>query len=159
MSRVWNSIEILRNASHVLMWASALLAVAAALAAGVRYYVDRRVGELSAQTAELKSKHRHLTTEQRAKLIGLLKQAPAGKALLTCPINDSEACDFVGEIGNALSEAGWTADRDIPRFFSVTPIGIELSVRRNDVANPPAEALDGALETIGFKIAKRTLYP
>ena len=41
----------------------------------------------------------------------------------------------------------------------MTPIGIELSVRRNDVANPPVEALDDELEAIGFKILKRALYP
>jgi hypothetical protein len=46
--KMWNSIETLRGVSHGLMWASATLAIAAALATGLKFYVDRRVGELSA---------------------------------------------------------------------------------------------------------------
>lgn len=45
----WNSIDSLRHLSLVLMWAAALLAVAAAGATWLRYHVDRRVSELSSQ--------------------------------------------------------------------------------------------------------------
>jgi hypothetical protein len=57
---MWNSIDSLRALSHALMWASAILAVLVALATGVRYYVDRRAGELSsqAQRAEVEIKER-----------------------------------------------------------------------------------------------------
>lgn len=46
---MWDNSATLRGLSHGLMWASAILAVMAALATGLRYYVDRRLGELSAE--------------------------------------------------------------------------------------------------------------
>ena len=49
MSAWWNSIDSLRHLSLALMWAAALLAVAAAGATWLRYYVDRRVSELSSE--------------------------------------------------------------------------------------------------------------
>jgi len=51
---LWNSIESLRSLSAGLMWAAALLAVAAAGTTWFRYYVDQRVGELSAQAQGLR---------------------------------------------------------------------------------------------------------
>ncbi len=50
---IWNSIDSLRHLSLVLMWAAALLAVAAAGVTWLRYYVDRRVSELSSQAQRL----------------------------------------------------------------------------------------------------------
>ena len=103
--------------------------------------------------------HRHLTPKQRAQLVELLKTKPKGTVLLTCPMNNTETADYMAEIGDTLKEAGWGVARDIPRIFPTTPIGIELSVARNDVPNPAVEAFDDALETIGMVIAKRSLMP
>jgi hypothetical protein len=44
---MWNTVETLRSISHTLMWAAVTFAILAAMATGVRYYVDRRAGELS----------------------------------------------------------------------------------------------------------------
>ena len=46
---MWNSIDNLKSASHALMWATAIFAILAASATGIRYYVDRRASELSSQ--------------------------------------------------------------------------------------------------------------
>ena len=46
---MWNSIDNLKVISHYLMWASAILAILAAVATGIRYYVDHRASELSSQ--------------------------------------------------------------------------------------------------------------
>lgn len=45
----WNNIESLRQLSLALMWAAAIFAVLAAGTTWLRYYVDRRASELSAQ--------------------------------------------------------------------------------------------------------------
>lgn len=45
----WNNIESLRQLSLALMWAAAVFAVLAAGTTWLRYYVDRRASELSAQ--------------------------------------------------------------------------------------------------------------
>ena len=49
----WDNIQVLRSLSHSLMWGTAILAILAAGATGLRYYIDRRISELSAaaQTA------------------------------------------------------------------------------------------------------------
>lgn len=44
---MWSDMESLRSLSHGLMWATALCGVLAAMATGIRYYVDRRVSELA----------------------------------------------------------------------------------------------------------------
>ena len=48
---MWTSIATLKSISHALMWASAIFAILAASATGLRYYIDRRAGELGAQEA------------------------------------------------------------------------------------------------------------
>jgi hypothetical protein len=114
--------------------------------------------ELALLELKQQSEHRHLTTESRGKLIRLLQSASKGVALLTCPLNNSEACDFMNEIGAALVEAGWKTARDIPRIFPTTPRGIELSIRRKDIPNRPVEALDDAFEEIGLTISNRAVF-
>ena len=43
----WGSIQSLRSFSHGLMWTAVIFAVLSAGATWLRYYIDRRVGELS----------------------------------------------------------------------------------------------------------------
>lgn len=74
--KMWDNSEALRGLSHGLMWASATLAVLAAVATGVRYYVDRRVGELSAAARLVEQKSRDLAEAGReAKLQEELRAA------------------------------------------------------------------------------------
>jgi hypothetical protein len=51
---LWNSIDSLRQTSLVLMWVAGLLAVGAAGATLLRYYVDRRISELTSQAQQAK---------------------------------------------------------------------------------------------------------
>lgn len=57
---MWNSIDSLKSLSHSLMWATAIFAILAAVATGIRYYVDRRASMLSSEAqradAEIKEK-------------------------------------------------------------------------------------------------------
>jgi hypothetical protein len=45
----WDNIQTLRSLSHCFLWAALILTpIIAAGAIGTRYYIDRRIGELSA---------------------------------------------------------------------------------------------------------------
>lgn len=74
---MWNSIDNLRALSHGLMWASVIFAIFAALATGVRFYVDSRAEELSSQaqraSAEIKEQ------SQRELEAALTKQVEVAK--------------------------------------------------------------------------------
>ncbi|HKB56087.1 MAG TPA: hypothetical protein VKC51_00725, partial [Lacunisphaera sp.] len=102
---------------------------------------------------------RHLTSNQRQRLVELLKTGPKGTALLTCPMNNSEASDFLTEIGAALKEADWKVAPDIPRIFETTPVGLEFSIPRNDTSQPAVESLDAAFEAVGLTISNRGVLP
>jgi hypothetical protein len=44
---LWDNIDSLRKLSHILMWTAGLFAIFAAFSTVGRYYIDRRVGQLS----------------------------------------------------------------------------------------------------------------
>ena len=103
-------------------------------------------------------KPRHLTALQRAGLVTMLKNGPSGKVLLTCPLNDVEACEFLNEIGTAIADSGWKTERDMPRIFESRAPGIELSSRTR-VPNAALQSLDNALGAIGLIIDNRGFAP
>jgi hypothetical protein len=72
----WHNVDSLRALSHVLMWATGIFGVLAALATGARYYVDRRVGQVSAlaQRAEVE-KRDQAQAAREAELRGQLAAA------------------------------------------------------------------------------------
>jgi hypothetical protein len=73
---MWDNSDTLRGLSHTLMWASAILAIMAAVATGVRYYVDRRIGELSAQARAVEERIRdQAQSESEAELRSELQVA------------------------------------------------------------------------------------
>ena len=74
---MWNSIDNLRALSHGLMWASAILAIFAAIATGVRFYVDRRAGELSSQAQRVSTEIKEQSQSEREAV--LTKQLEAAK--------------------------------------------------------------------------------
>lgn len=52
---MWSDIDSLKSLSHGLMWATAIFAVLAAGTTGIRYYVDRRVSELTTVARNVES--------------------------------------------------------------------------------------------------------
>jgi hypothetical protein len=62
---MWGNIELLRSISHVLMWVSIASAVLAAVATGLRYYVDRRVSELSSQAEAARTEQKERESGER----------------------------------------------------------------------------------------------
>ena len=62
---MWNSIEALRTLSHALIWAAGLLAILAAMATGLRYYVDRRVSDLATAARVMEEQQRDTRQAER----------------------------------------------------------------------------------------------
>jgi hypothetical protein len=62
---MWNSIEVLRTLSHALIWAAGLLAILAAMATGLRYYVDRRVSDLASAARVMEEQQRDTRQAER----------------------------------------------------------------------------------------------
>ena len=62
---MWNSIESLRSLSHSLMWAAVFFGIFAALTTGIRYYVDRRAGELSSHAQKVDADQKEQSQRER----------------------------------------------------------------------------------------------
>jgi type II secretory pathway pseudopilin PulG len=54
MMSFWSNADVLRQLSHGLMWCALIFAVLAAGATGLRFYVDRRAGELSSASQQVR---------------------------------------------------------------------------------------------------------
>jgi hypothetical protein len=97
-------------------------------------------------------KDRHLTTEQRARLVELLKANPKGKINVSCVGGSSpEPCIFASEIVDTLKLGGWDVEFS-PCFISVggIPVGLIIQVRSAEKAPIRAVVLQKALGEIGF---------
>jgi flagellar biosynthesis component FlhA len=62
---IWNSIDSLKSLSHSLMWATVTFAILAALATGIRFYVDRRAGELSSEAKRTEAENKEKLQRER----------------------------------------------------------------------------------------------
>jgi hypothetical protein len=181
------SVEQLNRILNYSRWALGLFAVITALAGIFNQWIIVRIAErqqidksaakkeADEKEASLQSEltilqaartkvsrqleHRHLTNEQRSQLIASLVSKPKGTVLLTCPINNPEAADFMNEIGSAVQAAGWQIARDIPRIFDHTPKGIELNIPTKDASNVAALSLDSALDAVGIVVSNRAVMP
>jgi F0F1-type ATP synthase membrane subunit b/b' len=95
---------------------------------------------------------RTLTSQQRDGLLEILKNGPKGKVELQVPINDFEADGFALILAEVLKEAGWQVGKDII-FVAINFKSEGLLVQARREVNLPAEALQKALESIGFPTA------
>ncbi len=96
-------------------------------------------------------KDRHLTTEQRARLLELLKANPKGAINVSCIAGSSaEPCNFADEIVAVLTEAGWQVDFTGRGMIMVggTPVGVFIQVHNAAKAPIRAEVLQKALGAI-----------
>jgi len=72
---MWSSIESLRSLSHSLMWSAVIFAILAALSTGIRYYVDRRTGELSSHAQKAVAEQREQFQREREEALKLQLEA------------------------------------------------------------------------------------
>ena len=77
---MWNSIDNLKSLSHGLMWATAILAILAAVVTGVRYYVDSRVNVLSSLAQKVETEIKEKSQSEREASLKLQVEAEAAKA-------------------------------------------------------------------------------
>jgi hypothetical protein len=167
---VWDSIQSLRSLSHGLMWATALLAMAAAGATWFRYYVDRRIGELSgAQQAKrdeeararqdraeqelaqvrLRASPRHLDREKfRQEVTG----GPVGAIRILASTLDQEAKAYAAEFAEVLREAGWEVDFPERQIPINAPPGLTLVVSATGEPPEPAGFLQQAARRCGLEV-------
>jgi hypothetical protein len=168
---MWNSVESLRSLSNLLMWAALVFAILAAMATGVRYYVDSRAGDLSTRAqlereATLKSqveaaqrqqkeareklskleknaKGRHLTSKQSDALTTIARQVCHSLSAIkvTAANSNLEAQVYGAEIVKALNAGGCHADLALPTP-GLTPDVVGVHIGVRDPKNLPLEAIE-----------------
>jgi len=167
---MWNSVEILRSLSNLLMWAAAIFGILAAVATGARYYVDRRANELSSdaqrvreaalrsqvETAQREQQEaseklakieqnvqgRHLTSEQSTALTAMARQAyhSLPTVNVTAANSNHEAQVYGTEFVKALKAGGCAADLSLP-IPGLTPDIIGIHIGVRDLKNVPLGAI------------------
>src|SRR5437868_4440043 len=88
-------------------------------------------------------KPRHLTGEQRATLLELLKKIPKGKVKIYAFIGDNEAIDFSAELLEVLTEAGWPVEH-AGQHVALFTRGLGILVHDRETAPPYAVFLQNA---------------
>lgn len=168
---MWNSIDNLKSASHALMWATAIFAILAASATGIRYYVDRRASELSSQVrreheVELKMqvdvaqreqqeardklskieqtvKGRHLSSEQMAVLTVIARKSCHLLSIVnvTAANSNHEAQVYATDFVKALKAAGCKADLALP-IPGLTPDVMGIHIGVRDTKSISSAAIE-----------------
>lgn len=124
---------MLRFWSKVLLWASVVLPILAAMAVGARYYVELRIGHLAseqtkAEISELQARTsgRRLTEAQRETMSRILEKAAGTSAAVACKLLDGESCEYAEQIAQVLRAARWlvepvnkTSLADLPKVVAV----------------------------------------
>ena len=107
---------------------------------------EQELGALKARIAD-----RHLTSDQRRKLITVLSGEPKGEIEVNCVGPQPEPCAFASEIVDVLKAVGWNVSKFIQGVIPVggTPVG--LAIRVNSKAAPArAAALQKAFAAVGL---------
>lgn len=166
------SLEALRAWSQALLWVTITLPVLAACAAGVRYYVDRRIQEQTseqeqhekavmradlqgAQTRvhelEERARPRELTATQRTAISDSLRNHPPRQVEMTVLVSDSEAENYAVQLEEAFKTGGWQVNMHRGMFMPAFH-GIMVSVPGERIpVEHPAAVLVTALRAAGIE--------
>lgn len=174
---MWSNIEGLRGLSHLLMLIALSAAIVAAIATGARFYVDRRVSELSGQAqreaeqkrrnefeakleqeraarkaAEAKAKQaRGITSEQRIELLACLKaQSKEGGVFVRPAEFDAEATAYGKQVEQLLREAGFEIRKWPEASVSWSIPGAFLIVKDLNHAPRVAVVIQSCFEKVGI---------
>jgi hypothetical protein len=159
----WNNTDSLRQLSLFLTLATVILAVLAAAATGLRYFVDRRVSALSAQATQAKLvqaeqgqkaalskleelahrvQTRHLTSAQIdtiAKAVRTNAHEFSRAIHVTAAISNHEAQTFGHQIVGAFQRGGIVAELSLPIPGLTSDVtGLHVGVKNQ--ADPPKAA-------------------
>ncbi|MFC0152627.1 hypothetical protein ACFFJ4_02910 [Xanthomonas dyei] len=170
------TIESLRRWSQIFLWVSVILPVLGGLAAGARYYVERREKQISSRisTASIQSAQieafaarkelgefkqqaapRRLSDQQRAKIINTI-QLKGLPIVVACRMMDGESCDFASDLVAAFTQAGSvvpdlvkTSLNDLPGYVAVSYTGEGNSAQIESVVDVLiASGIDARLEAV-----------
>jgi len=88
-------------------------------------------------------KDRHLSAENRKKLVALLKAGPTGEITVSCVGGHPEPCTFAAELVDALKAGGWvvTGFNQGVMFVGSSPSGLILQV--HSAEKTPARSVTG----------------
>ena len=170
MAEPSSTIEVLRWWSQLLLWVSVILPLLGGVAAGARYYVERREKALSsgvtvaaiegargealaAQQALERFKQqaapRTISPSQHLTLVTRLAPVRGRPVSIACRMMDGESCDLALRLADSLRAAGLlvpeiikTSLNDFPGRLAVTAHG--------RVDHGEAELLAGALTEAGL---------
>ena len=95
-----------------------------------------------------RQKPRTITPEKRARILEILRNEAKGEIKISFEVNNEEALDFARQIVEVLTFAGWNASIVGSAFEMTTPGPLTIFV--SNAYNPPAAALQRALEEVGF---------
>ena len=176
----WDNVQVLRSLSHTLVWTTVILSILTTGALGLRYYIDRRIGELStaAQTARetqlradidnarqrqdaaeaevaalrIRQQPRELSSQQIQLFRTFLREASGRFLAVESPTGDLEAQRLALQLISHLRSEGWeTGEHSVSMVHYDIPIeGIRISVRDLDSAQPHVSILQRAFEAIGM---------
>jgi len=155
---MWNQIDTLRAVSYGLMWASAILAILAALSTGLRYYIDRRAGELSA----VKAMPRRLAPNQREKLTLMAREVASvvPKIEVTAANSNQEAQAYALDFVKSLQFAGCDSDLSLPIPGLMPDVtGIHIAVRDVHAISPGAAELEKLLSALQVQFHVSPMKP
>jgi len=141
------TIESLRRWSQILLWVSVILPVLGGLAAGSRYYVERKEKQISSRVTSISIQNargeaiaarkdlddfkqqtapRRLSDRQRSNIMEKAGQLKGLPIVVACRLMDGESCDFAADLVTTLREAGSvvpnlvsTSLNDLPGYIAV----------------------------------------
>ena len=123
--------------------------------------LDKEVAEARTKQAEAerallelqeRMKPRHLTPEQRARLLEILKATTKGNIKVSCAVSNEESCAFAVELANLLKAAGWSVTGVGQLVKGGKQAGIFLRRRSIEVEPTSVDVLLTAFSTIGFPL-------
>lgn len=94
---------------------------------------------------------RHITTEQRARFLDLVKGQPKGEINITCHLGTTEPCTFAREIQRLLLDAGWNVTKLSEMLYVGNPTGLTLLVESQQTTPDHGVALQRAFAAIGIE--------
>ena len=104
---------------------------------------QERAAKAEREILELKErlKPRHLSNDERDRLLARLRLGPKGPVEIVCPVTDAEACDFAHELRQVLDAAGFAPVSMGMMSIVGIPTGVRLRQRDLGAAIPHLQAL------------------
>lgn len=109
-------------------------------------------------TREIKAgmEPRHISDDQRTKLLKILSSIPKGPISIGFSGADSEARDYANEVLTIFQSSGWHIEKGITQYLDLMTTGINILVKTTD--SPPIHAgyIQNGFKSVGIDIQGKT---